>query len=231
MQKKKALAAQSKREKEERRLRDGPPPLVNAGATSGMILRYRLATEASAASVYVNCLGKLMAIAITGTALQRTYDSIRLNKIRVWAPPQVTTSATGYLGVPVQVRLDDGVLPPYGSERLYSQSPTGEKGVYMSIKFQGVQISWLDAGTCDTITGQRLFSMTGPAGTIVDLHCAVRWRGVKSLAVNSLASTALSTGAVYYNYLDNTDTAGSGNGTQILACLNWGGGPTTKAYI
>jgi hypothetical protein len=127
--------------------------------------------------------------------------------------------------------MDDGVLPPYGSERVYSQSSTGEKGVYMSIRFKGVNANWLDAGAADSITGQRLFSMTGPAGTIVDFHCAVRFRCAKSLAVAGLVGTGLGTGVLYYNYLDNTDTAGTGAGTNILPCINWGGGPTTKGLI
>lgn len=207
---------------------NGPPPITpNSLGRVGVVLRYRLLNN-SGASVFVNCVGKLMGIAATAANAYPLYESITLKKLVVYGPGIVATSAGSVdtSSYTISVRMDDGVVAPFGSERRYSDTPTTERGSRISARFQGTMNLPIDVAASATLSGQRLFYVEGPLGTIVDLHCTVQYNSSRFTAGPVLTGTGMTVGKTYFAYLDNTNSSASTTGTQLLLPIGQGAATT-----
>lgn len=198
------------------------PPSLEGVLRVGIVFRYTK-TNASDALVYTNCMGKLLCAATAATTGFCIYESIKLRKIIVRGIGVTSTNAGGFLtnNNTVAVRVDDGAVAPFGQERLVKDIPTSTQSPMVVCKFTGLMSSWIDADNCVSITGQRLMVVTGPIGTVVDLKATLQIIVSKTSSFTSLTGAGLTSRLVYFNYLDNTASAGAPTaGTQYLQNIN-----------
>lgn len=198
------------------------PPALTDVLRVGLTLRYQK-TNASDASVYTNCVGKLLCAATAGTTAFAIYEGIRLRRVTVRTAGVVNTGAGGFLiyNNAIALRLDDGAAAPFGQERRYTDVPTTTRGAVVSAKMQGLNSMWFDADAAASVTGQRLMLISGPIGTIVDVKCVLQLIINKSSALTALSGAGLTARILYFNYLDNTASAGAPTaGTQYLQNIN-----------
>jgi len=180
------------------------PPSIVIPVTSDMIFRF-IKTGSNTANIQGPDFGKLLVMAVSGTNGYTLYESIRPIKICAYGPASVLTSATGYANTVVSLRQVSALASltsaglPGSTERCVSSYPTGAQGAYCKFKFRSPNNFWYEPFTLNYTT--TVFQITGPIGTIVDLHCVIRMFNTPN-AANLCTSTAATTGAIYYNYFD-----------------------------
>lgn len=197
----------------------------------GVTLRYQK-TASGDANVYIACIGKLYAMAISAVQAWPVIESIRLRRITVRSPGLTNTGAGGFLTFPAAIglRLDDGAIAPFGQERRYSDVPTTTRGAMVSAKMSGLNAMWIDCSYCvlAAAQGQRVFVLTAPTGTIVDLKVTMQFMVNKAQNIgNVLVGVGMTTGVVYNNFLDNTNNTNAA-GTQQLQYI---GGTNVTAMV
>lgn len=199
------------------------PPVIDGLLKIGVTLRYQK-TSTSTAFVYTNCLGKLLYVANSATVGYTVYEAIRLKRITVRALGIVNNSAGGFslLTNQITLRMDDGAALPFGSERRYTDMATNASGAVVSAKMDGINSQWINADESMAVTSQRICTIDGPQGSIVDLKATIQMRVSQTGAVVALTGSGLGTGKMYFNYLDNTSTSGTTAGTQLLQNINGG---------
>jgi len=209
----------SKKNKQKGVIPIAPPPIPDF-LKFGTTFRY-IKTSTATSSVYTNCLGKLLFVALTTTTACSIVESIRVRRVTVRAMGIVNNSAGGF-GTStnaITLRFDDGPSAPFGSEKRYTAIPTSTAGVMVTAKPPGMSANWLDSEAAQAITGQRFMTIDGPQGTLVDVKVTIQLNASKISAFNSLVIAVGSARNVWCNYLDNTNTSGTA-GTQILQNQN-----------
>jgi len=197
-----------------------PPSLVDV-LRVGVTLRYSK-TSSSDASVYTNCMGKLICASTAATTAFCVYESIRVRRVTVWGLGIVNNSAGGFnmLTNVVTLRFDDSPIAPFGQERRVTDvGASSSKVPCVSLKTSGMFANWIDADNSVSVTGQRMMLISGPQGSTIDVKCTIQLIVSKTSAFTTLSGGGMTACKLYYNYLDSTSSAGAA-GTQFLLNIN-----------
>lgn len=197
------------------------PPPIDSTFRVGCILRFQK-TATSTANVYVNCFYGMYYVSITAATAVSLYEAIRVKRITVRTMGVVNNSAGGFnmLTNQIMLRLDDAAVAPFGSERRFVDNSMSTSGAVVSAKMTGILGQWMNAVDAYHLAGQRMFSIDGPQGCVVDVKCSIQFNLNRASANGTMVVTGLAPGVSYFNYLDNTSTAGTTAGTQILQNMN-----------
>lgn len=187
----------------------------------GVVFRYQK-TATSDASVYTNNFGRLYFVATGATTAYSMYESIRIKRITVRSMGVVNNSAGGFslLTNQITLRMDDGQVAPFGSERRYTDTATNAAGAVVSAKTTGLLSSWMNSNDAIALAGQRICTISGPQGAIVDVKCSIQFIVSTASAGTAMVVSGATAGKVYFNYLDNSSTSSTTAGTQVLQNIN-----------
>ncbi len=181
------------------------PPSILINPTSDCVFRF-VKTNAATSNINGLDFGSMLVFAISATVGYPVYEGIRLVKISAYGPASVLTSATGYANTVVSIRQNTALdstgtdVGKTGStEKTVYGYPTGGQGAYCHFKFKDPNNLWYEPWTLQYTS--TVMQITGPVGTVVDVHCVIRMPNGTS-APTALASTGATTGLLYYNYLD-----------------------------
>ncbi len=191
----------------------GPPPLMPNGRF-GMRLRYIASSALSTINVTWSSVQNLFYTCSSSPTIGLTslYSSVKIDKVECWCPPLVSSSYTA--PTPLVLRVKDGdPTGGIGVDKVVTDTATSMRGAYVSSRFKEIGGDWHDAAFNFTSGENVLFRLAGPAGTVVDLHCAFQIGA--GIAYKSLTLAGGTVGVIYANYLDNTTTAGAA-GTNLL---------------
>ncbi len=185
------------------------PPSILINPTCDVVFRF-VKQNAATSNIQGKDFGSMLVYSISSTVAYPLYESIRVLKITAYGPASVLTSATGYTNTMVSLRQVNALAmvpsQPGGigsSERSVQGYPTGGQGAYCSFKFRDPNNLWFEPN--QLANGTTVFQVTGPIGTIVDVHCVIRVQNTTG-SLTALASTGATLGQIYYNYLDAANT-------------------------
>jgi hypothetical protein len=172
-----------------------PPQISNYELRHTMPLRFTVtAAIVNFGVTYVNLLDTIL-FATTAIAPYRVFDAVKLVKVRVWASAALGTPTT----VSVSFRGDQvGVT---GDHRLISDTSLGFQPAF--VEATPLQDSVLYQG----IGAGAAFTLTAPAGSIIEVHMQMRNDDVATAAAN--VSVGATVGGIFYRGLDGLAAAGT----------------------
>lgn len=192
--KKRSLRSPSARGGGRKRALGGSPPEFVPTISTGHVFRFSAGQAFTSQPVTRGMLLNLYSVAATTTQQYRLLTAIKIKRVRLWGQPvalgsqnsRVACEWVGY-NAPSTIHSDTatGVRPSF----VDSVPPKDSSNAWWSI-----------SGVNDSET---LFNVTGPTGTVIDVHLSVRFADneVSAPAENGTAAAA-SVGRVYWNYLD-----------------------------
>jgi len=168
-------------------MQEHPPQIDNYQVTHSTVLRFT-STAASAATVITFAdLLDCMLVATTTVAASDLFDLVKVKKIRVWGQAALGTPST------VELSFNSAT----GDGTTHTDTSLGVKPAFINCKPSPKTL----ASFWQPSTGGNCFSITCPAGSIVDVHLVY-----KSTSANPTASQAALVAAVpgefYWRGLD-----------------------------
>jgi len=186
-------------------------PRLLATVSVNHVFRFVATGSAFGSSINRAMLLDLMSIATTTTNQFRVFNAIRIKRLRLWG----TVPALG--SAPNVVTLE--WRGPYSTTALISDSSRGVEPGYIDERPPDSSSAhwWSTSGSNET---DGMFSISGPVGTVIDLHAEIHFIDSQNAdACNANGTAAASTiGTMYYHKLDS-----GGGASGLLAS----GGVTT----
>lgn len=172
------------------------PPEFMSTISSGHVFRFITAAGAfGPVPVTRRNLLNLYSMAATTTSQYRIIGAIKLNRVRVWGQP----AALGSVNSPILVEW----LGTDAPSAIHSDTASGVAASYVDTKPPRNSSSrwWSTSGAANE--NDTLFNIKGPTGTVVDIHCSIRFVDDEAATPSEAGTGAASTvGTVYFNYLD-----------------------------
>jgi hypothetical protein len=165
-----------------------------------MVLRY-VKTSSSTSLVQVNGLLGLFIMAHTSTTGSAFYSAIKLKSFRAYLSPTFNNSATGVTPNSISITSRASLVSGAASQKSISDIATTARGAFVKFKLREWNAMWFDVSA--STLEQSVVQITGPIGTVVDLHCVVGLNN-QSAAQPIFTSTGATAGRQYANYLDST---------------------------
>lgn len=175
------------------------PPQIQPTLRVDQVIRFQASSALAGITLSPLSLLDMWCLATGTTAAYRVADSVRLRKIEMWGPmasnlsPVTTTlewaAQAGVVGSPSKLVSDTSM----GSSRpayVTSSPPQGS-----------VQDLWQNSGSA------ALALLTGPTGTIVDIHLSYRVQDKVTQTAVTAAVAGATVGQVYIRAADSTTTA------------------------
>ncbi len=172
------------------------PPEFMATLCAGHVFRFTTASGTfGPVPVTRRNLLQLYSMAVTTSNQYRLFSAIKLNKVRVWGQP----AALGSLNSPITVEWLGTDAPSV----IHSDTSSGVRPSFVETKPpRNSSAQWWSTSGGSNET-DVLFNIAGPTGTIVDVHCSVRFADDEAPVVSEAGTGAAATiGHVYFNYLD-----------------------------
>jgi hypothetical protein len=177
------------------------PPQINTNVQMAHTYRY---VSTGTFSSGITPAGLLLAAGsfgqVTNTLVSSAFQSVKVNKIEMWAPPPTQGSTTT-----VSVEWITSAAPGAGSQEVSDTSMSTAFPAYISAKPPRNSLCsfWQQS------TSAGLFLLFAPAGTIIDIHLSLILADTGGATAHAAAATA-ALGVFYYMALD------VGNGTHVL---------------
>ncbi len=184
----------------------------------GMTIRYQAQAAMTSAVIGWTCLKKLIYVQSGVATGQTCFLAFRIRRVTVYCQPLIGTSSyTAPTPISIRVREGEGAI---ATERYVSDVSSGAQGAMCTVKFKDTTQDigkWHDATYA--FTNERAFQIGGPTGMLVDLKFSCQL-AVSTSNMTSLTASSGTAGGVYFNYLDNTASGGSGVGNGYLLPIN-----------
>jgi hypothetical protein len=190
---------EQRKQKEER---ERIPPEIQYRPVMDCVLRY-VKTNASASNVQVNGLMGLFIMAHTSTTGSAFYSAIKIKSFKAYLSPTFNTAGTGVAPNSISISSRASMVSGCASQKSVSDVATSARGAYVKFRIGKQNAFWLDTAAANE--EQSMVTITGPIGTIVDLHCVL---GLNNLNTSQpiFTSTGATAGRQYANYLDSSTT-------------------------
>lgn len=173
-----------------------PGPL-SATVQVDKVIRFKAATAMSAAVVAITDLLDLFCVATSATAAYQLPSAVKLRRIEMWAPP-ASDSSSVVLSIEDVVSAS-GVGGPSRIKEDVSMGATRPAHVTWKPAPGSTQSMW-----GSTVVSGALVEITGPAGTVIDVHLSwVLQDGESPLTVSGVVAGA-TVGRVYIRSLNST---------------------------
>ncbi len=170
------------------------PPSYESSVLVDKVFRFQANASLSATTTVTNVLD-LLYTATSSTAGYRVIDAFKIKKLRVWAPPNPASSTPA--SASIQWYTTSGSFRQVADVSMGQSEPAFVE----SRPPMGDLRFWIGTGS----SLGNLFLVTGPAGTIVDLHIIYRITiNLPGVVVTNSNGIALGAGTTYLNYLDGT---------------------------
>jgi len=135
------------------------------------------------------------ALATAATSIRPIASNIKIHYVEMWAPCEITAGARqtialewspfGNLGAS-NLETTDTTISNARPAHLFTKPPRGTNAEFWQ----------------DDIVDNTLWLMTGPAGTITDVHCSFMLND--SSPTSAIACSGATVGRLYYQQLDGT---------------------------
>ncbi len=186
-----------------------PLPRLFLPPTDVPVMRFRMqytAATTASLSFYWMCLLTLMCVQKTTTTAVSLIRAARLRSVRVYLPPVIATSATGFVPPSVTVTIRDAQAVGLGAERriVLTSSPEGR---LFKWKPKGVMAEWINDDFIGATPAEIALSLscTGVI-PVIELDADIRFAGSVSMSGQtspiSFTTSATTAGAVNYLPLD-----------------------------
>ncbi len=173
------------------------PPVINTTVRTNHVFRFRVNATCSLTPVGLGGLiGAMGVVGKTSTVVNAIHTAVRLHSIKVWMPAlsSANTFFIDWVGTVIA-----GISP---DSRMEASVPDGVTitGCMTAKPPKGsLAREWLNAGTLSSLA-QALFSVSSPAGTIIDMH--VEGCIANTVSPQSITVTSATVGTLYYLALD-----------------------------
>lgn len=167
--------------------------------STGHVFRFAASAAFTRLPVTRAMLLNLYSVATTTTNQFRLLTAVKLKRVRMWGQPAALGSGNTRI-----VCEWTGANAP---STIHSDTATGVRPsvIDTSPPADSSDRWWSISGSNESET---LFEVTGPAGTIIDVHLSLRMPDDESgVAAESGTGAAASVGTVYWNYLDGFASA------------------------
>jgi len=175
------------------------PQPVSATVQVDKVIRFKAATAMSAAAVATSDLLDLFCVATGATTAYQLPTAVKLRRIEMWAPPASDSSS-------VVLSIEDlttasGVGGPSRIKEDVSMGSTRPSHVTWRPAPGSFQAMW---GTNASDNG--LVEITGPAGTVIDVHLSWILQDGEAPQTVSGAVSGATTGKVYIRSLNSSSS-------------------------
>jgi len=177
--------------------RENPIPRILTYPQGMQVFRYQFSAAVTKYPVTRhNMLAQLLVYPSTGTLGTRILQAVLLKKVEMWSPP--AAAGSGAAGANI---VFGGTQ---SGNRVVDDTNVSLDPAYLSIKppKDSTDFFWCEVNVNES---EALFTVTAPAGTIMDLHCICTTASNFSTTNGTETTTATGTVSVtYFNSLDQT---------------------------
>jgi len=182
-----------------------PPPLT-ATLQIDMVVRYEATGALSNTAITSQDLIDSIVVATAANAAADLPVSAKIRKVEMWAPP-AATAASVTLSIEDSQGPQGGAGPVGGPSRIRSDVSMGTNRpahVVWRPRPGSLQALWQTNGVNNT---EPLLLLTGPVGTVLDLHASWTLQDGENVQGPGAAVAGATTGRLYLRALDSNGSA------------------------
>jgi hypothetical protein len=180
------------------------PPMIRGVELQHKVTLRMIALQTIAQDIQYRNLLDIMLVAISTTAGVDLFETVRINRVRIWGPPNNLASAPG---TPSSIRLEFSgtVAGATGDQQLYTDTSMGVEPAFIDARPSPKSL----ASNFQISAAITAFSINCPLGTVVDLGLVLRSQFGNTNAACSSALVAATAGSQYLRGMDGLPIATS----------------------
>jgi hypothetical protein len=185
-----------------------PPQIDGYQITHKTRLRFTVTAAVTNQLFTVTQVGQTMCVATTAIAGFCLFDVFRIKRVQIWG--------IAAQGTPTTVQVQFSPISQLGDANIHTDTSLGVKPAYISAAPSRFSLASLFQNVA---SANDLFSVTAPAGSIIDLSLSYRTSSNAPVALTN-ALVGANPGEFYFRGLDSLATAGTNfpppNGVQVI---------------
>jgi hypothetical protein len=171
-----------------------PPQLNDYQVVHGTTLRFTSVAAATNTAITAADLLDTMLVASAAVVGSDLFDVVKIKKIEIWGQAALGTPST----------VEVAFINPNGDNNVHTDTSLGVRPAYVAARPSRLSL----ASFFQVSTATAVFSLTCPAGSIIDVHLTFRTSSAAPVTVQNLLVGA-TVGEFYFRGLDGLAIAGT----------------------